>query len=62
MSTCRASTSPGVVNEVGQGVSTGVAVGDRVMGRAIPSRTHGADPEDIVGGRLRGAGRARWRE
>jgi NADPH2:quinone reductase len=38
----------GVVTEVGQGVSTGVAVGDRVMGIVVPSGTHGAYREDIV--------------
>jgi NADPH:quinone reductase-like Zn-dependent oxidoreductase len=38
----------GVVTEVGQGVSTGVAIGDRVMGIVLPSRTHGAYREDIV--------------
>jgi NADPH2:quinone reductase len=38
----------GVVTEVGQGVSTGVAVGDRVMGIVVASRTHGGYREDIV--------------
>lgn len=38
----------GVVTDVGQGVSTGVAVGDRVMGIVVPSGTHGAYREDIV--------------
>jgi NADPH:quinone reductase-like Zn-dependent oxidoreductase len=38
----------GVVTEVGEGVSTGVAVGDRVMGIVVRSGTHGAYREDIV--------------
>jgi NADPH:quinone reductase-like Zn-dependent oxidoreductase len=38
----------GVVTDVGQGVSTGVAIGDRVMGTVVWSGTHGAYREDIV--------------
>jgi NADPH2:quinone reductase len=38
----------GVVTEVAQGVSTGVAVGDRVMGIVLPSGAHGAYREDLV--------------
>jgi NADPH:quinone reductase-like Zn-dependent oxidoreductase len=38
----------GLVTDVGQGVSTGVAVGDWVMGIVVPSGTHGAYREDIV--------------
>jgi NADPH:quinone reductase-like Zn-dependent oxidoreductase len=38
----------GVVTELGQGVSSGVAVGDRVMGIVVRFRTHGAYREDIV--------------
>jgi NADPH2:quinone reductase len=36
------------VTEVGQGVSTSVAVGDQVKGIVVPTRTHGAYREDIV--------------
>jgi NADPH2:quinone reductase len=38
----------GVVTEVGPGVSTGVAIGDQVMGIVQPFRTHGGYREDIV--------------
>jgi NADPH2:quinone reductase len=38
----------GVVTDVGQGVSTGVAIGDRVMSTVVWSGTHGAYREDIV--------------
>jgi NADPH:quinone reductase-like Zn-dependent oxidoreductase len=38
----------GVVAEVGDGVTTGVAVGDRVMGIVMRSGTHGGYREDIV--------------
>ena len=38
----------GVIADVGHGVSTGVVVGDRVMGIVVPSGTHGAYREDIV--------------
>jgi NADPH:quinone reductase-like Zn-dependent oxidoreductase len=38
----------GVVTDVGQGVSTGVAIGDRVMGTVVWSGTHGAYREDIA--------------
>jgi NADPH:quinone reductase-like Zn-dependent oxidoreductase len=36
------------VTDVGQGVSTGVAIGDRVMSTVFWSGTHGAYREDIV--------------
>jgi NADPH2:quinone reductase len=38
----------GVVTDVGQGVSTGVAIGDRVMSTVVWSGTHGAYREDVV--------------
>jgi NADPH:quinone reductase-like Zn-dependent oxidoreductase len=38
----------GVLAEVGDGVTSGVAVGDHVMGVVMPRRTHGAYREDIV--------------
>lgn len=38
----------GVVAEVGDGVDTGVAVGDHVMGVVVPRGTHGAYREDLV--------------
>jgi len=38
----------GVVDEVGDGVTTGVAVGDRVMAMVIPKGAHGAYREQIV--------------
>jgi NADPH:quinone reductase len=38
----------GVVDEVGEGVTTGVRVGDAVMAMVIPQGTHGAYREQIV--------------
>lgn len=38
----------GVVDEVGDGVTTGIAVGDRVMAIVIPKGAHGAYRESIV--------------
>ncbi len=38
----------GVVDEVGEGVTTGVKVGDSVLGLVIPRGTHGAYREQIV--------------
>ena len=38
----------GVVDEVGQGVTTGIAVGDRVMAIVIPKGTHGAYSQSLV--------------
>ncbi|MDB6095526.1 MAG: Zinc-type alcohol dehydrogenase-like protein [Verrucomicrobia bacterium] len=38
----------GVVDEVGEGVTTGVHVGDSVLGLVIPRGTHGAYREQIV--------------
>lgn len=38
----------GVVAEIGDGVSTGVAVGDHVMGIVVPMGTHGGYREDVV--------------
>ena len=38
----------GIVDEVGAGVSTGVAVGDAVMGMVVPKGAHGAYREQIV--------------
>lgn len=38
----------GVVVELGAGVTTGLAVGDHVMGIVVPSGTHGGYREDIV--------------
>src|SRR5947209_11790298 len=38
----------GVVDEVGEGVSTGIAVGDRAMGIVVPSGAHGGYRESIV--------------
>jgi NADPH:quinone reductase-like Zn-dependent oxidoreductase len=38
----------GVVDEVGDGVATGVAVGDRVMAMVVPKASHGAYREQIV--------------
>lgn len=38
----------GIVDEVGEGVATGVQVGDRVMGVVVPNKAHGAYRESIV--------------
>jgi NADPH:quinone reductase-like Zn-dependent oxidoreductase len=38
----------GVVDEVGEGVSTGVRVGDQVMAMVLPKASHGAYREQIV--------------
>ncbi len=38
----------GVVDEVGEGVKTGVRVGDAVMGMVLPKGSHGAYREQIV--------------
>ena len=38
----------GVVDEVGDGVETGVVVGDRVMAMVVPSGSHGAYRESLV--------------
>jgi NADPH:quinone reductase-like Zn-dependent oxidoreductase len=38
----------GVVDEVGEGVDTGLAVGDRAMGIVVPSGAHGGYRESIV--------------
>ena len=38
----------GIVDEVGEGVTTGVAVGDRVMAMVCPKGSHGAYREQIV--------------
>ena len=38
----------GIVDEVGEGVSTGVKVGDAVMGLVVPKGSHGAYREQIV--------------
>jgi NADPH:quinone reductase-like Zn-dependent oxidoreductase len=38
----------GIVDEVGEGVSTGVKVGDMVMAMVIPKGSHGAYREQIV--------------
>jgi NADPH:quinone reductase-like Zn-dependent oxidoreductase len=38
----------GVVDEVGEGVTTGVKVGDSVLGLVIPRGDHGAYREQIV--------------
>ena len=38
----------GVVDEVGPGVETGIAVGDRVMAMVVPKAAHGAYREQIV--------------
>lgn len=38
----------GVVDEVGDGVSTGISVGDRAMGIVVPKGSHGAYRESLV--------------
>jgi NADPH:quinone reductase-like Zn-dependent oxidoreductase len=38
----------GIVDEVGEGVTTGVRVGDRVMAMVVPKGAHGAYREQIV--------------
>jgi hypothetical protein len=38
----------GVVDEVGEGVTTGVKVGDLFLGMVIPRGDHGANREQIV--------------
>ncbi len=38
----------GIVDEVGDGVSTGVRVGDAVMAMVVPKGSHGAYREQIV--------------
>ena len=38
----------GIVDQIGEGVDTGVAVGDRVMAMVVPKASHGAYREQIV--------------
>ena len=38
----------GVVDQVGEGVSTGIKVGDRVMAMVVPKASHGAYREQLV--------------
>lgn len=38
----------GIVDEVGEGVSTGIAVGDRAMGIVVPKGSHGAYRASLV--------------
>ena len=38
----------GIVDEVGEGVSTGIAVGDRAMAIVVPAGSHGAYRQSIV--------------
>jgi NADPH2:quinone reductase len=38
----------GIVDEVGEGVTTGIAVGDAVMAMVVPKASHGAYREQIV--------------
>lgn len=38
----------GIVDEVGEGVATGIAVGDRAMAIVVPKGTHGAYRESLV--------------
>jgi len=38
----------GIVDEIGEGVTTGVAIGDRVMAMVCPKGSHGAYREQIV--------------
>ena len=38
----------GIVDQIGEGVNTGVAVGDRVMAMVVPKASHGAYREQIV--------------
>ncbi len=38
----------GIVDQIGEGVDTGVAVGDRVMAMVVPRASHGAYREQIV--------------
>lgn len=38
----------GIVEEVGEGVSTGIKVGDSVMALVVPKGSHGAYQEQIV--------------
>jgi NADPH:quinone reductase-like Zn-dependent oxidoreductase len=38
----------GVVDQVGEGITTGVNIGDRVMAMVVPDATHGAYREQIV--------------
>lgn len=38
----------GIVDEVGEGVTTGIAIGDRAMAIVVPDGTHGAYRESLV--------------
>ena len=38
----------GIVDQIGEGVDTGIAVGDRVMAMVVPNAAHGAYREQIV--------------
>lgn len=38
----------GIVDQIGEGVTTGIKVGDRVMAMVVPDATHGAYREQIV--------------
>ena len=38
----------GIVDQIGEGVTTGIKVGDRVMAMVVPNATHGAYREQIV--------------
>ena len=38
----------GIVDEVGEGVTTGIAIGDRAMAIVVPKGTHGAYRENLV--------------
>ena len=38
----------GIVDQVGDGVTTGVQVGDRVMAMVVPKASHGAYREQLV--------------
>ena len=38
----------GIVDQIGEGVTTGIKVGDRVMAMVVPDGTHGAYREQIV--------------
>ena len=38
----------GIVDQVGEGVSTGIKLGDRVMAMVVPKASHGAYREQLV--------------
>ena len=38
----------GIVDQVGEGVETGISIGDKVMGMVIPNELHGAYREQIT--------------